>query len=66
MSSQDETKRILDAQYSEDQPVVIDQDGNIHPASDGNKGLAISDQGGDYMKKAQSAAIFGAHYRRVR
>jgi hypothetical protein len=42
MSSQDETKRILDAQYSEDQPVVIDQDGNIHPASDGNKGLAIS------------------------
>jgi|HubBroStandDraft_2_1064218.scaffolds.fasta_scaffold1860662_2 hypothetical protein len=50
MTSHDQTKRILDAQYSEDQPVVIDQDGNIHPASDGHKGLAITDPGGDYAR----------------
>ena len=41
------TERILN-QQADDMPVVIDEDGAIHPASDGNRGLAIRDDKGDY------------------
>lgn len=40
------TERIL--QQDDDMPVVIDENGAVHPASDGNRGLAIRDDKGDY------------------
>lgn len=41
------TERILNHQL-DDQPVIIDEDGGIHAASDGSRGLAIRDDKGDY------------------
>lgn len=36
------------SQQSNDMPIVISEDGTIHPASDGSRGLSIHDAKGDY------------------
>jgi len=41
------TESILNQQL-DDQPIIIDEDGGIHPATDGSRGLAIRDDKGDY------------------
>jgi hypothetical protein len=44
-----DVERILDQQLRHgDTPVVIAEDGTIHPASDGSRGLSIHDASGDY------------------
>jgi hypothetical protein len=43
----DRAESILNKQ-SEDQPIIVDEDGTIHPSSEGNRGLAIRDAKGEY------------------
>lgn len=42
-----EAESILNHQ-SDDMPIVISEDGTIHPAADGSRGLSIHDAKGDY------------------
>jgi len=45
------TENILSHQL-DDVPVVIDEEGGVHDASDGSRGLAIRDDKGDYGSAA--------------
>ncbi|MEU4095704.1 hypothetical protein [Streptomyces sp. NPDC026673] len=47
MSDPQQVERILN-QQSDDVPIVIDENGGVHPASDGARGIAIHDAKGDY------------------
>jgi hypothetical protein len=42
-----DAESILNHQ-SDDMPIVISEDGTIHPATDGSRGLSIHDAKGDY------------------
>ena len=47
MADSDDAESILNHQ-ADDVPIVIAEDGTIHPASDGTRGVAIHDAKGDY------------------
>jgi len=48
MSESDNSVESILNQQSDDVPIVIAEDGTIHPASDGTRGVAIHDAKGDY------------------